>query len=249
MPDRVAFIGGSTWGRDHFPFPTYQITPSETVYPIGISFEAAMSWIWRVKTWKIEGTIGFTVDGTYGFLANIYNTNRSSSVRANPLGGAGIPITSESGLVCQPIITGFEPFDYDINNPIPDTIEPTFEYFVVNLFQEFLLPLGYHESAGPYHFWPSINVDFRLGGDSGGEGFQIDGGTAHPTGEIVTGTPFTIDGWEVSPIKCLVSGAVDAESVAISLAMTPIEFWPYATKSGLPVYNTATGEQLRDPLS
>jgi hypothetical protein len=64
-------------------------------------------------------------------------------------------------------------------------------------------------------------------------------------GGVGSGGTLTIDGVDF-PLFAPTDFYFDS---SVSIIATPTEFWPYKTSTGLPVYDTATGAQINDPLS
>lgn len=251
MSDRVAFIGGKTAGRDHFPWATYDIfTPAEAgdLYSKGITFESAMKWVWRVKKWELSGTIDFDVnspaEGMGSLHCEILNTTLASAYRFNPP-GAAVAITRESELVLGPLFNVVPPVDYTIVNPFPGvTADPVLTDMAVNLLADDAYPLIYYGGDGL--FYPIIDLNWVINGDDNWDGYQVVGASSRFS--VDSSNRITIDGYNVGYGIGFAGSAVEA-SIAVALTLSPKEFWPYATKSGVPVYDTATGAQLADPLS
>lgn len=63
MADRVAIIGGSTLGRDHFPFPIADDTGVDGVS--GVPLDSAMKWFWLVKKWHVEAELSLDPAGDF----------------------------------------------------------------------------------------------------------------------------------------------------------------------------------------
>jgi hypothetical protein len=73
--------------------------------------------------------------------------------------------------------------------------------------------------------------------------------TDYPGGNIAAGE-LSIEGLQDDPIIVpMYRGDIGFGTASVTATLTAAEFWPYQNSQGLPIYDTITGEQLRDPLT
>lgn len=249
---RVAFIGGTTSGRDHFPWavidgPDPSVAP---YFPITLSLEQAMRWTWRVKEWGVSGQFSFRVtrdsDGTYGD----YTVDYAMTLKPYYLvsGGPNPPVGSEPYLV---VLFGVVVFvnSSSISNGFPGTPAPIF----------FANGMGMLDSSYPSlvsdsgQLKPEIDLTTEVQGtpDSGGaSSFSFTLSSVNPGGATTVASGLLIDGIPVDLYYTTETDSCSISNFAISdLSADPVEFWPYAAKDGSAIYDTSTGAQLQDPLS
>jgi hypothetical protein len=248
---RVAFIAGSTSGRDHFPQPAIDggflgtdVYPDE-YYPLGLSLTQAMKWTWLVKQWSMTGTVTF--DATNLLDSSVTNFTATYDVVLNPYDNVfSFNISTESSLVNL--------FGIVVQSGTAD-VDPANAGFFEN-------GLGMLDSSYPsFVFHDDLlhpEIDYSA---------QIDGQLADPmsdtffsliistrktvgTGDFAAGG-IVIDGhalpvyYDLSNTNNCTLSNVQFEPIIVA----PSEYWPYATKAGDPVYDTSTGAQIADPLS
>lgn len=225
MADRVAIIGGSTVGRDHFPFPVVELTESDfgigTPYPIPLQLSEAMVAFYLVKTWRITIDITRTVApfppdpiaGTY------YVSAGQLGISSGPPDEG--PYTRESDLVATRGTSGGD-----------DTTTSNFAMFCSEeeISGASFGRMGWFDGL----FYPMLLIDVD---SSGGPSSYDEGSSAGNTAGDLSFSGRFLGLMSVDPGY---SGTVD---------ISPHEFWPYATKAGLPVYDTSDGSVLNDPFS
>lgn len=268
MGDRVAIIGGSTVGRDHFPWPILDCDPTtggfHLFYPVALELDRAMKWLLRTKKWKLTGECGATVNYVTGGdeidfpLQSVIGDGLILEVSATAT--PNIPLTRESEVVLIPALQyGEAGTGTAITGTATGGDSPTLTCGV---------GLNVDVTAGVYGgmpfkddiFYPqfqlSITLRTEVETDFGTQFAEVtfvtsfDGGLAGTSGL----PPMLIDGVEVPVGKAFDQGeegiGIDSSTAYITaLSLDPVEFWPYATRDGSPVYDTSTGEQIADPFS
>lgn len=281
MADRVAFIGGSTAGRDHFPFPVLGLDPSygpfgnHTAFPVSMDAATALTWWARVRRWHCHILVSYLFpvdDGAGGwvwsdepltgsvdfeFAIPLDPTNYSGAsaptreaelVTFNPI-GADPSLTEylnwNKGQDVAALYPAFGITDYA--ESFEDDNEPFF--FVM----AFPLTPYWHDDAITFQVEFAIFAD----GSSQSASSAVDE-TDHPiliSAEAVSIFSETPEQFPAFSFGLRATDPGDAEIGVIKfhgdthIDLYPAEYWAYANNSGSPVYNTATGEQLVDPLS
>lgn len=238
MADRVAIIGGSTAGRDHFPFAVSDIasTGYDTIFPFSLSFEDCLAAFYLAKVWRIviDVTIDLgdpevenphllaTVDVDAGFISDsvvpgpeVEGYERESDLVVPRQTFISLPSIGDDGHLFPLLFGIFNNADEDV----------AFEFDVGPA-------VGW--SGG--QLWPAfyLNIDATIGTASGFNG------ALESTVELtmaLPGSPFAA--------TFMLRGADNYSGTVI---LSPLEYWPYANSNGDPVYNTTTGAQLTDPL-
>jgi hypothetical protein len=261
VSDRVAIIGGKTPGRDHFPHPA--TAPSTTIaagYPYlqpRVSLAQMCKLFYRVKRWSITWTASGVVHGTISMQVQDYVWRNSTGVDpANP--SQAVLATRESDLIVGNTArrinlwfenrpTGYAPFS---TPPIASDVSGHVSGYGSGGWPHGLtqhsLEVSYANPryvGGPAPFAFGLNAGGLLSGPSYSIQYSVDTtGMASP----VSVGGVTVDGIAVATLY-RAGSKTDLGSMQVAIAIA--EYWPYATKAGLPVYDTATGAQLRDPLS
>lgn len=220
MSDRVACICGKTEQWDHFPFAVpYDDGFDVTQGGFVSDLDTVMKWYWRVKVWHIEASVD-TLS-----IAGDFDITDSD---LNPFADR------EAGLVAP----AGEVFWYINDFGDGGDTQMTVYYETA----DFLKTPGGFFFPFLVHAWgPDLTVQNRLA--------DLEEGGHAPDADIDDGA--SLDGALNSVYYFQgVGPALTAE-----IAITPAEYWPYATSptaenpDGLPVYDTSTGAQLRDPFS
>lgn len=270
MSERVAIIGGSTAGRDHFPFPVLENVEA-TDHPIGLDVNRACLWFYIVKRWSFEMT----------FLYRVINNDPS-------------PDTVHEG--AGHVFFEFEPYVMrEEGAPLPvreaDLVLPRFSTrlvfalrsdgtLTVPLESGEAVPFAIFNQSGSASYNDGSGEDFLFGElyfdmsflhwpTSGG----FEDGTINPlfvlnidssagdnrmTTSAAGGTPSTqvrLDSTRSNLIELDLLGPDDLGGTQYAvhfediIYINPVSYWPYATKAGLPVYNTGTGAIINDPFS
>lgn len=226
MADRVAIIGGSTVGRDHFPFPVPDLTGGSS-YIIALSLADIATAFFKVRKWRVHGSLT-SASGTANFdwIATI-----GDDVSAD-VGSQASTITTESKLVLSPFL--------DSGDDIDGVDGSLYEIGMFTFFAD----VAARYSSGS--FYPAFFA-------------RVYSGTA--IGTVLDTRPTFVSSPVASSVvaKVIINGhdyvftmyvgSAFIGGVSGTFTIEPSEYWPYATKAGLPVYNTSTGAQLRDPFS
>lgn len=254
MGDRVAIIGGHTPGRDHFPWPVENM-PSSGAYPsqyfpLSLSLTDAMRWVWRVKEWNLTGTLHFDV--TFGGETRTYNVVQNLILRPY-LVDPPFDISRESQLVLLYGVAAFSGYQ-QITGGFEDGSVEFFENGIGLLDSSY--PSMRYDGGGLY---PEVDFVSRIDGNTNlvdpDSSFSIKFTLRNPDEDaigdsLVLANGIELDGnvldlhYQIGDV-----GTAVVSNVSGSQTLAAAEYWPYATKSGAPVYDTATGAQLRDPLS
>jgi hypothetical protein len=85
---RVPFIAGNTIDRDHYPFGRTNGTAPFGIAPFTVNREVCCRWTWRVRDWKVDGSMSATAnwrvqghvqyDPTHSFDFDIHGTVNAS---------------------------------------------------------------------------------------------------------------------------------------------------------------------------
>jgi hypothetical protein len=241
-PQTSAAFGYKTLGNT---FPIHAATIANSPY-VPMSLERAMLWNWRVKKWKADVNITFRTDGPED-TASIETSFFIQSAK-----------TEEKELVCGSGQFSGEAFFYQdpdgagpLNTPGDWQIDATIGAVVTSRFPSIGGTVAINASQSvrvsddesPIFYLPAqININV------GGLGFAALA-TSGILIEHVAGSNLPID-WSINdgkqtyskPFRFGDETAFLGGSVDISIA----EYWPYDPNDGAgPIYNTATGKQLR----
>lgn len=248
MPDRVAWIGGlgleqtAFWGnptaaglsqvsdRDHFPFPVYDATFDDLLgvgdgeyAPVLMTPAQALFFFFVCKNWRYTSSEINWQGGTYTYSPLTFDTTRTqareSDLVVNSFLDQNTVIQQAGGNLAYAYFLPF--IAIDPSAVWSSGIYPVFE-------------VGFWEKDSD-DVLPNPEFDARVltTYDRGRAG--VTGGTLSIVNALGT---INLGLYKKSP-----------DDFAADIVMECIEYWPYATKSGDPVYDTATGARLRDPLS
>jgi hypothetical protein len=233
VADRVAIIGGSTPGRDHFPFPVEDIpvgvlTGDGTPYPFSLTAAEACHLVMCCKTFRLtSGAITYN-PGPDTLPSVTSDLSVARSREAEVVISSGI---EDSGAITQET-GGSQTYVYF--QPFLSLIQPDYGSGLAwdsQLWCGFRAGINIYESDDPDD--PAPPFEFGLFTHDILEG-GLSGGTLTFTTSLITKTvPLYRVGMDYSS----------------DITLECIEYWPHATKDGSPVYDTATGAQLADPLS
>lgn len=235
---RVAIIGGSTAGRDHFPFPHLVLTPGSPLpkidYPIGFNATDYCKMFYVVRKWALDLSISWT--NSIGSFAG--GVSLKWEPKLYPEGEPRAMVRESEIVIPKGVPFGWT-YDegYDIDGPII-----TDESFTGDVFGGYSVDFTYDQ---PLFYESSLFCRF---------GIEVDSDGQFSCGSLLASRPRTVGQLTLSgftptaPILAAnLSGALGVNTCDVTIS--PVEYWPYATKAGLPVYDTATGAQLNDPLS
>lgn len=279
VSSRVAIIGGTTPGRDHFPFP---VTDSDgdafghfgnhTVYPLDFELSDAM-YLWaRVKRWHFEVTVYYQIvtgtdDGMGGETWDFGPTqNAGCSFKFRlPLDhfpSAPTPPTMESDLVLTPELV--YAMELNLGGTFTDSVFDVTDYSDFNT-DVSGVPFAFRLTFVPYPVWHPDTGKFTFyiecvcgSNDQTASTSKLPDDSDYPA---LLNEDFCILNSAGVDFGDFTFGARATENIAeaersgeikfvdMQLTIQAQEFWPYATRAGDPVYNTTTGAQIRDPLS
>ncbi len=224
MADRVAIIGGSTVGRDHFPFPAF--TPSDPsmvgrvqdgLHPFGFVIEDCCYAFFRVKTWRID--VDLTRDDSP-------SPPHTLNLSINAPAGAVFDTGAE-------IVPGYaRESDLVVPRQTISTSGPSNTFAIFLDSSEDISSMGRIVYAADTLLYPYFGLQLD---SASGPASTTDATNNAAADMTFLGQSFTLYAFDANW-----SGTVD---------IYPIEYWPYATKAGDPVYDTGTGAQLADPFS
>lgn len=208
-----------------------------------------MKWIWRVKKWKLSGTIDWDVltPSSHGQV-EFHDTTIVEPDRLNPLGGATILLTRESDIVCFYEATIYSELHYTFTDTSDAFFDsgPDFVIGGTNIAADAENTMIHNAGL----FYPICGFYCLIGGSNDDEGYGFEVSTADlDTGTYVDVGKITVDGNEIRVyVTSFSDSGIDTGSVVVDLIVAPSEYWPYANSNGDPVYNTSTGATLTDPL-
>lgn len=241
MSDRVAIIGGSTSGRDHFPFAITDSGSSLPIqtFPFGLSLADFASLFYKVKTWRTEITVSWTGVGPIGYTGGVTVVWRPIVFPQFPSELGPYEPTRESDLVLPRGLDWSWDHDEGYSSDGPVIISAD---FTGDDFSGYAIEVDYNNNAHFFDdlFWPQVVISV----------FSADGNRANTWEAALTRHvgDFTFLGTETVPLNAAALsgglGITDCEVI-----MTVEDYWPYATTTGEPVYDTSTGEILRSPFS
>lgn len=229
VSSRVGIIGGTTAGRDHFPFPVLDLsslgaTPFHYVNNTPLTLVQACEMYFRVKKWRVTATGTGMADGS------IYTFDREID---SVVIGEAINISEED-----------PPTEYETEDHRPLTLESDLVAYNSTFSRRF--------TSGTGTEWP-ISIAIPIFSY-----FYYDGISFYPSVDIeidiylrtMQGAPFSASG----PFSIILGSGTITDSdgtykqgpsaYAASSSIEAIEYWPYAYKNGDPVYDTETGETI-----
>ncbi len=242
-------------------------------HPAVIGLSEAAQWCYLVKKWHFELTCDYSVGYGDGSLAgsaalSFDYVHKWTPHEENDVPGDNVLPTRESDLVLprwgalgpNGVITlrfnnfvnlADAPGDFDITNVSSSVSNDD------GSGEDLLLLSFTHEVFGSrFSSWasglaPSVLVNLATTERTVTSGYLETDYFSSTVFSEDAGT-FTIGSISV-PLKEDGAGAIPflhyRELTNVFVSITPLEFWPYATKAGAPVYDTSTGEQLADPFS
>lgn len=256
MGDRVAIIGGSTVGRDHFPFPVSDLSVasgSDTFYPLLVDVDTMCRWFFRVRAWDVvvnsEWMDGFGNSYSHNIFLNAYETvSVADDVWEVPTRESSWAVLSKIGL--NAYWEDFEGsfFYLDGSDPLEQggSVITNFDSNNSDEESNYELSVGFGSPlwvAGE----EKLTCQLIWHGTSGNVVF-------HTFPEGLFGSTPTVcghlyfDDQTPLPIYRQTPGGSAAHLVSMDVFVDPAEYWEYANKAGDPVYDTSTGAQLTDPL-
>jgi hypothetical protein len=276
MGDRVAFIGGSISGRDHFPFPIKDASVAsgfEKFYPISVGISNISKWFWRVKQWRIDGSITFSGVGlhatqnvTWSFSSLLVSSR--ADYREVFLVGLGDPGNDDdyTSVIDTSLVSPSQLQTFTVGGSDFFTFTLDSGLFEIIAWQydddDNPLPKALWDGG---NFKPTLFVRLNFSGSYYHITPGTDAGNAvvhWNTDNAGSGTAGSDQTLPVDGVSAPLKTKYDAlnsnfriDFVSHNLHVTPADFFPYATKpsddfpAGEDVYDTATGAQLRDPLS
>lgn len=253
MSDRVAIIGGATSGRNHFPSP---ILPATTTlggninYPFFTDLEHFMLWFYRVKTWRFSITINSTDGLTPESHTISFDYRDSNYTDFDDATTAFLASREHEWAVLQKAGTGLSWSD-ESGTYVPDDESDNPNSVLVSAYDSdfdaasFAVDFAY---GSPVWQGGQFLCEFGFEGDYNG---QLISSHAAPDDSSDIGF-FTLGATPLSNItgiRVSASTPLGASHItSLTASLTPVEFWPYALRNGDPVWDTATGAQINDPL-
>lgn len=258
MGDRVHFGGNQpaapldASGHNGFPFELPDWAGgSVTAYPqafIAVPLLTAAKWYWRVKKWRLQ--VSASVSGSHDSGSPAW----SGTLTANVVMGTrylSFPtrVTRERDLILQNADTLNVMESASTNGPVTVSADGEMDWSSppecsvgTNLTAVNGLSLFRDGSNIRYPILCGGNASFS-GADTFADGFGFYTNGAAGTGSFtayVDGLPVTFQYFTSD------AGGTDNPTTvtAISAVITPSEYWPYAGRDGLPIYDTATGALL-----
>jgi hypothetical protein len=272
--------GSQVVGRDHFPFPIQDIGTETSglyndvgdgrFYPAVVALAEACQWCYLIKKWRFDLTFDYSVGYAVAFdyqhkwtphgendvpEDNILPTRESDLVL--PRWGSGEPGNTLLELGFDNSLSiGTDVNDFDLTN-ISHSVSND-DHSGELLIQ---LAFGHDVFGSRFASWkdglvPKVYIILNTTENAATTGYletEFFSTTTFPNsvGAMTAGTisaPI-----KTTPTSVVVPHYRELSNVQVSI--TPVEYWPYATKpsddhpDGEDVYDTATGAQLRDPLS
>ena len=246
------------------PMPGYN--RPETLFQyisyVGVPIEKAVEWVWRVRKWKL--TISVSVSGSViqSYPPRLYTAGplTAESIAAGRYINFPNLVSREREIPLQNFGNIWMQSGQIQNGPVPTTQDGQLSWLNHPRIDPVYLTRAKIDIAAKKVYLPfSCAVNVGAWHTSGGDITTIVFGEmgAQQFTAYIDGIP-TI--WEYS--------ISDSMSVTgISVSVDPIEYWPYAApdkvlypragynvgdphpNAGLPIYDTATGATLRDPVS
>lgn len=265
MGDCVIVEGGTELGRDHFPWAAQdELNVGDNyLYKFGIDLARACKWFYRVKRWHVVAvcsalripTSGSPSDATWSFSFDFqFNVFFEDPETFEALGHKTANDVRESDLVANSYVDSLnfttETTQSDFNHIDDDPEATNIGHYVTNFTSAnaggrskscsfYFVPWFMRWNGGA--FWLPFTCNISDPDFSVTTSFQA---SASATGSL------SVDGvttpWWARQFH---TTAPYDEFTGYSVTMTPKEYWPYATTAGLPVYDTTTGAELRDPFS
>lgn len=174
-------------------------------------------WPTRVKKWRVTGIHVEDTVNTQNFDLNLVLTSPLGFERQTMLNNQTF---SDSQAAGSPEVT-FVVQLFLKPVPMKETISDTDYYYA---YVKAVLSISADDGGTPQPFFSGDSVD--PGGAEYTDGFTFDGNFG--TGYYSNGGPFPSDQFEVSG----------------SLVFTPEEYWPWESRDGNPIYDTADGSVL-----
>jgi hypothetical protein len=251
---RLPWIIGNTKFQDNIG-PSIFPGGATPTGPVGLTFEQVMAIKWRVKKWSyvISGsmaidpstphTVGFDLTSTAEFykpdfvtkadqeidlISQVFNNGPAFSLADT------FDIMGSSGVILSPTPVGV------ITGPTP-------------MFTSFQLSADLGLSFDGALYYPNLFFEARDGVAYSDTGVGVTSNTGGlPVGFHTIPSPALVIDPVVVPSFTIpmfaLTFTITPISSALSLRLTATEFWPYADSNGNPIYDTATGAQLTDPL-
>jgi hypothetical protein len=253
---------------NYFPFCLEEITDSTLVgegtdYPLPFSLADMLHLYWVTKLSSINIVTNWSTSGTYNFLGDDYSTAVSYNGGILTLGEyATYPITTESDFLCNVVTNVY--FDKYLNDYQKlgelDILSSDFGFLMsINVSSVYFFNGSYYpritfEISNGTRL--TENGDFVIGnvvvflnnrGDPpSGRGDPTTGWTEVSHKINIFGKSFNLQGWKNDLFNPF--SFTESHSSETTITMNA-GYWEYATKGGLPVYDSATGAQLNNPFS
>jgi hypothetical protein len=224
---------------------------SQSTYT-AVSFERAMLWLWRVKTFSVSASLSVT-DSNFDETLDI--SIGPHNIPNRPINFLQNPIESEKDKVCdcglfytkvtQSAFEDLELGSYEITVGIAERQNMWANYPTTPEFKVGQIGQRIRANVSTNEWYIPVLVEVRVrGGDST---FGYNSGDASTALGGTTNSP----SWQINDLLGSVSrpfsfGSIQNPADGV-VNIDAIEYWPYDPEDGGgPIYDSATGAQLRD---
>jgi hypothetical protein len=257
-------------GFNGFPFAIQEESDSSkvgdgTMCPVGLTLPQLAEFYWRVKEYTVDSSgyscLGFGGRGADGYKNTIWypdaaiNISRELDLVSKADWLASVGLQWENVAADLNTIFGGSPSEWDRLSFIASFSIKLFNAvrfegryypvvsFAMLVYMGFIYVIPDYEGAPPPGWIGPTDGSFVL---STSDKSSYD--PSYPDGRYGATLKVTIGGvnfdlpmyWEEPSFGIESSG---------DIVLTPRKYWPYKNSAGLPVWDTATGEQLNDPTS
>jgi hypothetical protein len=238
-----------------------------TNFPIGLTYDELLYWYWvaNLNNAKISCDIAASssVTDDNSHTANVAVNFSDSIVSGYYKDGNPIEITGEKQLVCSGIYASFAKQFSD--SKCTDPIDGKYACVTVQVNSTIVIDFNQVNLNGGLYY-PYVHAEVSGSDDLAifhpyleqGSNFAMGWSTENPVENPLPGysTWFTIPLSVFNKTAYIYGGIFDygsgsgyTHTAPSHLSLLAIEWWEYATKGGLPVYDSATGTQLNNPFS
>jgi uncharacterized protein YdeI (BOF family) len=255
-PARLTFPGTEVWAP-------VSVDDEATPYLL-VPREQAMIWAWRVRAWHVIGEVTAIVEDEdeveHEFPFSFDFTFRDSTDGIEIEDGIqvfGTELTTENEKI-NASGSGQRPWYFSASSSTENL------YVYADIFTSTRLWVNYPSTPRTRRSPVSSPMRFAVDGSiyiaaTFGFDFTIeDDAVGSVEGTVIS--PLFPDGLEASDFTNDVDLKIDGMQLPVNVSanaptrftgtitVDPAEYWPYANSNGDPIYNTTTGERLRNPL-